>query len=221
MPGFSTDIQCHGQHHSSEKAWSTRSDIRPKGSLYGDRRSRFWSSYWGFCGYRLWVCVMLMTPGLSNGIQRHVWPHFSELANRQIRHQATHKVFRGLCGYVWVNMLILSPLRVMCLQGGEEYVTSWSLSAGILNILIIYTKHHTTYSSRWLTCAIPPEYSILQCGYSLPLLDSFQFLLRKNQLAGNLWKYEPQQGNNKTYNRSVDFQNQASITGHRSVLVMN
>ena len=52
----------------------------------------------------------------------------SKLTNHQIRHQqATHKVGcrpgdcicmvtlifpRGLCGYVWVNVLTLSPLRV-------------------------------------------------------------------------------------------------------------
>ena len=50
----------------------------------------------------------------------------SKLANHQIRCQATHKVscqsgdlhmvtlifLRGLCGYVWINILTLSPPRV-------------------------------------------------------------------------------------------------------------
>ena len=46
---------------------------------------------------------------------------FSELANRQIRHQSvslviaySHLIFlRGLCGYVWSNILTLSPPRVL------------------------------------------------------------------------------------------------------------
>ena len=54
---------------------------------------------------------------------------FSELANHQTRHQATHKVghrlgdciwslffLGGLCGYAWINILTLSPLRV---KGGR------------------------------------------------------------------------------------------------------
>ena len=50
---------------------------------------------------------------------------FSKLANHQIRHHATYKVDgqpgdcmysrftlpQGLCGYVWVNILTLLPLR--------------------------------------------------------------------------------------------------------------
>ena len=58
---------------------------------------------------------------------------FSKLANHQIRHQATHQVdgqlgdciwsvtlifLRGLCGYIWVNILTLSPLRAeWCRKG--------------------------------------------------------------------------------------------------------
>ena len=70
------------------------------------------------------VCCW-MTPGLSRDIRCHVWPYFSKLANHQIRHQPIrsglsvwwlHMVtlifLRGLCGYVWVNVLTLPPLRV-------------------------------------------------------------------------------------------------------------
>ena len=38
------------------------------------------------------VLCSLMAPGLSEYIRCHVWPYFLELANHQIRHQATHKV---------------------------------------------------------------------------------------------------------------------------------
>ena len=71
---------------------------------------------YGFC--------CLMTPGLSKDIRCHVWPYFLwASANQQIRHEATHKVgsqpgdlhmiisifLRALCGYIWVNILTLSP----------------------------------------------------------------------------------------------------------------
>ena len=60
---------------------------------------------------------------------------FSELATHRIRHQATHNVgcqpghlhmatlvfLRGLCGYVWDNILTLSPLEGSSLKGSQCY----------------------------------------------------------------------------------------------------
>ena len=57
----------------------------------------------------------------------------SLLANKQIRHQATnwavslvilHMVtsifMRGMCGYIWVNILTLSPQNETTLEGERE-----------------------------------------------------------------------------------------------------
>ena len=62
--------------------------------------------------------------GFNKGIQCNYYQFFSKLANHHIRHQATQSglsawwlhivtliFFRGLCGYVWVNILTLSPPR--------------------------------------------------------------------------------------------------------------
>ena len=59
----------------------------------------------------------------------HLFPNY--FANHQIRHQTTHTVgsqpgdciwslifVMGLCGYVWVNILTSSPLRVGGWGGG-------------------------------------------------------------------------------------------------------
>ena len=70
-----------------------------------------------------------MTPGLSKDIQYQYDHTFSKLTGHQINHQAAHKVgcqpgdcimhmvtlifLRGLLGYVWVNIVTSSPLRVV------------------------------------------------------------------------------------------------------------
>ena len=68
---------------------------------------------------------------------------FSLLTNHQSRHHPTSKMgcqngianatqvnlYRGLCGYVWVNMLTLSPWRV--LHGSETWVTVWMVFVSV------------------------------------------------------------------------------------------
>ena len=83
----------------------------------------FWKLVWfGLC--------CLMTPGLSKDIRCHVWPYFfwtckspDQTLGHTERglsawwlHMVTLIFLRGLCGYVWVNILTLSPQRVMMIQ---------------------------------------------------------------------------------------------------------
>ena len=88
----------------------------PPNSFFYSKKYAIGLVWFGLC--------CLMTPGLSKDIpiRCYVWPYFSKLANHQIRHRATHKVSlviayghfnlpQGLCGYVWVNILTLSPPR--------------------------------------------------------------------------------------------------------------
>ena len=71
-----------------------------------------------------------MTPGLSKDIQCHVWPHFfwnCKSPDQTLGHtwnwvsawwlRMVSSIFlRGLCGYIWDNILTLSPLRVAILR---------------------------------------------------------------------------------------------------------
>ena len=69
--------------------------------------------------------VFLELPSMSSAVRTFgvMYDHtFSKLGNHQTSHQDRHKVgcqpgdvtsifLTGLCGYVWVNILTLSPLR--------------------------------------------------------------------------------------------------------------
>ena len=72
---------------------------------------------------RFGLCC-LMTPGLSKDIRCHVWPYFYkqvQISRSDIRphikwavslvilHMVTSIFLRALCGYIWVNILTLSP----------------------------------------------------------------------------------------------------------------
>ena len=73
------------------------------------------------CNFKVLCC--LMTPGLSKDIRCHVWPYFLSTCKSDIRphikwavslvnlHMATSISRQGLCGYIWVIILILSPQR--------------------------------------------------------------------------------------------------------------
>ena len=77
------------------------------------------------------VSYGLMTPGLSKDIRCHVWPYVSinlQISRSDIRphikwavslvilHMVTSIFLWGLCGYIWVNILTLSPQRVTSLR---------------------------------------------------------------------------------------------------------
>ena len=86
---------------------------------------------WVKVSFEVWVSVLcrLMTPGHSKSIRCHtsIWPYSFlclQITRSDIRSHLKgavslviadgHLIFlRGLCGYVWFNILTLSPLRVM------------------------------------------------------------------------------------------------------------
>ena len=89
----------------------------------------------------VWVCVVWwhLVSATAFGAM-YVWPYFSKFANRQIRHQATHKselsawwlhvvilIFRrGLCGYVWVNIEgLMTSFQVFTVWYGIEWAFWW------------------------------------------------------------------------------------------------
>ena len=74
-------------------------------------------------GWLVGLCC-LMTPGLSKDIRCHVWPYFYkqvQISRSDIRphikwavslvilHMITSIFLPALCGYIWVNILTLSP----------------------------------------------------------------------------------------------------------------
>ena len=75
-------------------------------------------------GWWFGLCY-LMTPGLSKDIQCPVWPHFFQTCKLPGQtagptlsgpsawwlHIVTFIFLRGLCGYVWVNILTVSPTK--------------------------------------------------------------------------------------------------------------
>ena len=98
----------------------------------------YWYLYWDTGDWKGTICnaslhqntsACLLTPGLRKDIRCHVCMTtlLSMLANHQIRHQAIRNMgchlviadgqlifLRGLCRFVWVNILTLSPQRFNC-----------------------------------------------------------------------------------------------------------
>ena len=79
----------HGRHRSIHH----KKRFAPKS--YSGNKSFLWANNASLCTSTILVgfgLVCLLTPGFSKDIRYHVWPYFSEVANRQIRHQVTPKV---------------------------------------------------------------------------------------------------------------------------------
>ena len=117
----------------------------------------------------LFVCLCcLMTPGLSKDILCHVWPYFfyflQTSANQQIRlsdirphikwavslvilHMVTSISLQGLCGYICVNILTLSPQRggVTGTPGIEALSNCTHKSSGINFITKTHYSVYTLY----------------------------------------------------------------------------
>ena len=82
---------------------------------------------------RLVGCVLLMTPGLSKDI-RYVYNHSAITCKSAdqtsgytnwavglvILHMVTSIFLRRLCGYIWVNIITLSPQRKTTLERERE-----------------------------------------------------------------------------------------------------
>ena len=84
------------------------------------------------CGMPWSSLCCLVTPGLSKGILCHVWPYFFykqvQISRSDVRphikwavslvilHMVTSMSLQGLCGYIWVNILTLSPQRVALIK---------------------------------------------------------------------------------------------------------
>ena len=92
-----------------------------------------------------------MTSGLSKDIRCHVWPYFVKLATQATPksglsvwwcHMVTLIFLRGLCGYVWVNILTLSPPR-----GGHTRV-------GVPELLNPKTSNHVTCAALALKALV-------------------------------------------------------------------
>ena len=107
---------------------SPTSSISPWMPSSCNSHNQFLQVYWfGLVWFGL--CCFL-TPGLGKDILCHVWPYFfwtckspgqifghtkSGLSARWL-HMVTSIFLRGLCGYVWVNILTLSLQRVKFIE---------------------------------------------------------------------------------------------------------
>ena len=103
-----------------------------------------------------------MTPGLSKDIQCHVWPHFSKLANHQIRHQTTHKVgcppgdciwslqsSSGVCVGMHGLMYSLYHPRI-CFQNCKHTIILTTLQMSVFLWKYSYCVVHYTHDlKRW------------------------------------------------------------------------
>ena len=123
---------CKTLKQSNTKWWSPGDKSKP---FYICYRVYFTDSIiWkvGLC----YLCCF-MTPGLSKDIRCHVWPYVSKLAIHQIADIRSHikwavslviahmvpSIFlRGLCSYVWVNILTLSPLYLCACRGSHAHL---------------------------------------------------------------------------------------------------
>ena len=101
------------------------------------------------------MCCLII-PGLSKDIPCHVWPYSSLLAGHQIRLTLQIKITVNLiiayshfnvphgfimCGYVWVNILTLSPLRVITEESEAQSNYKYSLlTKSCLETLLLF--HH-------------------------------------------------------------------------------
>ena len=90
-----------------------------------------------------WVGLCcLMTSGLSKGIRCHVWPYFftnkcksadqtsghtKSAVSLVILHMVTSIFLQGLCGYIWVNILTLSPRRLSIKKVWELHILDNSI----------------------------------------------------------------------------------------------
>ena len=80
-------------------------------------------------------------------------PHIKWAVSLVILHKVTSIFLQGLCGYIWVNILTLSPRRGLR-AGDEGMLTAWTAPIPFNNIgisksmeLWLATLHH---SVRWL-----------------------------------------------------------------------
>ena len=132
------------------------------------------------------VWAVLMTPGRSQDIRCHVWPYFSKLCKSP--DQATRKVgcqsgdciwllvifLRDLCGYVWYNILTLSPPR-------ELVCDYWSGFLSFISAKVLEVDHMTKkrcqpigfYLCRWSSWK-----SFLVLWYSLNFIRPFYWFFQ-------------------------------------------
>ena len=131
-----------------------------------------------------------MTPGLSKNIRCHVWPYFL-LTYKSLDQTSDHTwsgllawwlhlviliFLRGLCGNIWVNILILLPLRVvkfefMTLLEIQAYCHIWCK--------LLYSKHIPV-----ITAKSPHDFHFGYCNQQI--LAAIKFGVSQNKVIWRL-----------------------------------